>query len=118
MGDCRVWDIVRIPFPYTRRPVQQYRPALVIAERAEPGDPRLLWVLMITSAANRRWSGDVPVSNLERAGLPAASVVRTAKIVTLEADAASRIGYLEEADRQKVSERIRRLLHPAGICQS
>jgi mRNA interferase MazF len=71
---------------------------------------------MITSASNRRWSGDVPVSDLDRAGLPAPSVVRTAKIATLEADAASRIGYLEEADRQKVSEKIRRLLHPAGIC--
>lgn len=50
---------------------------------------------------DRRWSGDVPVPNLERAGLPAPSVVRTAKIATLEANAASRIGYLEEADRQK-----------------
>ena len=69
----------------------------MIAENADPGNPRLLWVFLITSAANRSWSGDVPVSNLE-------------------ADAASRIGYLEEADWQKVSERIRRLLHPAGIC--
>ena len=29
MGNCKAWDIVRVPFPCTSRPVQQYRPALV-----------------------------------------------------------------------------------------
>jgi len=38
----------------------------------------LLWVLMITSAENRGWDGDVDVSDLEFSGLPVASVVRTA----------------------------------------
>ena len=49
------WDIVKVPFPYTGRPVRERRPALVVAA----GDLRdrhgLLWVLMITSAENRGW---------------------------------------------------------------
>lgn len=90
MGSCEVWDVVRLPFPYTYRPVHQYRPALVIASSngtgVAPGKgaPRLLWVLMITSTENRGWSGDVEIADLAGVGLSAASVVRTAKIATVE----------------------------------
>lgn len=31
MGNCKAWDVVKVPFPYTKRPVQQYRAALVVA---------------------------------------------------------------------------------------
>jgi antitoxin PrlF len=46
------WDVIKVPFPYTDRPVRQRRPAL------------------ITSAENRGWPGDVAVSDLAAAGLP------------------------------------------------
>jgi mRNA interferase MazF len=55
----------------------------------------LLWVVMITSAENRGWPGDVVVRDLALAGLPVASVVRTAKIATIEAGDAQRLGRLE-----------------------
>jgi len=74
-----VWDLVKVPFPYTNRPVRQRRPALVVAIPEAPGGPQLLWVLMVTSAANRGWPGDATVSDLAAAGLPVASVVRCAK---------------------------------------
>jgi mRNA interferase MazF len=90
---------VKVPFPYTNRPVQQRRPALVVAIPDSPSAPALLWVLMVTSAANRGWPGDVTISDLQVAGLPAASVVRPAKIATIEAADAERIGYLPLKDR-------------------
>ena len=31
MAGYDVWDLVKVPFPYTNRPVQQRRPALVVA---------------------------------------------------------------------------------------
>ncbi len=62
MPPCDVWDLVKVPFPYTKRPVQQRRPALVVAVPDVPGAPGLLWVLMVTSAGNRGWPGDVAVS--------------------------------------------------------
>jgi mRNA interferase MazF len=37
----------------------------------------LLWVLMITSAENRDWPGDVAVTDLATAGLPAESADET-----------------------------------------
>jgi len=95
----KVWDVIRVPFPYTNRPVRQRRPALVIAAHDKPGMPHLLWVLMITSAANRGWSGDVPVSDIAEAGLPVESLVRTEKIATIEAGDAEAIDRLPLADR-------------------
>jgi len=107
MPNFEVWDVVKVPFPYTNRPVQQRRPALVVAVPVAPGAPELLWVLMVTSAANRGWLGDIVVSDLTVAGLPAASVVRSAKIATIEAGDAERIGYLPPADRSEVAEAVR-----------
>ncbi len=40
---------------------------------------------MVTSAANPGWPADVAVSDLAAAGLPAASVVRAAKVATIQA---------------------------------
>ena len=116
MGSCEVWDVVRLPFPYTNRPVHQYRPALVIMSSNGTGNPRLLWVLMITSAENRGWSGDVEIADLAGVGLLAASVVRTAKIATVEMDMAERIGRLALPDRRRVIDAVRDRLAVAGIC--
>ncbi len=116
MPDYEVWDLVKVPFPYTNRPVQQRRPALVVATPNDPGAPQLLWVLMVTSAANRGWPGDIVVSNLQAAGLPAASVVRSAKIATIEARDAERIGQLPLADRSPVAEALRGNLTQVLAC--
>lgn len=96
------WDIVKVPFPYTDRPVRQRRPALVIAAGEIQTAHGLLWLAMITSAANRGWDGDVSVSGIETAGLPIASIVRPAKIATVEAREAERLGTLPSADREPV----------------
>ncbi|MBV8536970.1 MAG: type II toxin-antitoxin system PemK/MazF family toxin [Alphaproteobacteria bacterium] len=110
MPSFEVWDVVRVPFPYTDQPVRQHRPALVIAAGALESDHGLLWVLMITSAQNRGWQGDVPVSDLERSGLPAPSVVRCAKIATIETRDVQRIGRVSRSDRQKIGGHLRQTL--------
>ncbi|HIJ63029.1 MAG TPA: type II toxin-antitoxin system PemK/MazF family toxin, partial [Rhodospirillaceae bacterium] len=98
--------VIKVPFPYTGRPVRQRRPALVVAARRIQQDHGLLWVLMITSAENRGWAGDVAITNLSMAGLPAASVVRTAKIATIEAKEAEVIGHLPDPDRGLVARQL------------
>ncbi len=110
MPDFEVWDLVKVPFPYTNRPVQQRRPALVVAVPVAAGAPELLWVLMVTSAANRGWPGDVAVSDLTAAGLPTASVVRSAKVATIDARDAERIGHLPSEDRSQVAMAVRESL--------
>ncbi len=103
MSHFEQWDLVKVPFPYTDRPVRERRPALVIAAGNLQEQHGLLWVLMVTSSENRRWPGDVRISDLEAAGLPSDSVVRTAKIATIEVKEALKLGTLPEADQSSVS---------------
>lgn len=107
-----VWDVVKVPFPYTDRPVRQRRPALVIAAGDVETAHGLLWVLMITSAENRGWPDDVPVTALATAGLPSPSVVRCAKVATIDARDAERTGNLTSGDRRRVVGRLGSLLEP------
>lgn len=106
------WDVVKVPFPYTDRPVRQRRPALVVAAADLQAQHSLVWVLMITSADNRGWPGDVAVSDLDVAGLPAPSLVRTAKVAVIDVRDAERLGSLPEVDRAAVSAHVAGYLAP------
>ena len=57
------FDVVIVPFPYADRLAEKRRPALVISNRklALHG---VIWVAMITSAENERWSTDVAITDL------------------------------------------------------
>jgi mRNA interferase MazF len=85
-------EVVKVPFPYTDRPTRQRRPALIVSSPDLQRRHGLSWVLMITSAANRGWEGDVEIDDLAIAGLPAPSVVRSAKIATIDSSDAERLG--------------------------
>jgi mRNA interferase MazF len=86
-----------VPFPYADRLAEKRRPALVISSRRLTPFG-LVWVAMITSADNAPWPCDVTIADLARAGLPAASVVRTAKIACIEpARIERRAGRLDKA---------------------
>jgi len=80
----RRYDVVVVPFPYADQLAEKRRPALVVSADAFNRKHGLLWVVMITSAANPRWDGDISIANTGKAGLPAPSVIRTAKIATIE----------------------------------
>ena len=66
--------------------------------------------MMITSSENRGWSGDVVISDPKVSGLPVASIVRTAKIATIEAKESDRVGVLPSADRKAVSMHLQTVL--------
>lgn len=105
-------DVVRVPFPYTDRPVRQHRPALVISQGCVGDERQLLWVLMITSADNRRWPGDVDLEgSYADVGLPAPSVIRTAKIATIESARSGRIGKIDEDVLNEVLDLVDNIIH-------
>ena len=110
MPAFEVWDVVKVPFPYTDRPVRQRRPALVIAAGELASDHGLLWLAMITSAENRGWSGDVAISDLGAAGLPIPSIVRPAKMATVETRDTEPLGTLPRRDRAAVRQYLRQRL--------
>jgi mRNA interferase MazF len=101
------YDVVVLPFPYTDRLAEKRRPGLVVSS-----DPLatfgLVWVAMITSAANRGWSCDVAIPDLELAGLPAPSVVRPAKIACIEPSRIlRRAGMLDVKAARRVAAHLR-----------
>ena len=114
MANFRQGDVIKVPFPYTDRPTRQSRPALVVSVGEIEDAHGLLWVVMITSAENRGWPGDVPVNNLGAAGLPVPSVIRTAKIATIEASDATKLGRVSDAVLRKVAVRLGRELRLAS----
>ena len=104
------FDIVVVPFPYADRLAEKRRPALVISNRklAVHG---LIWVAMITSADNEAWSSDIAITDLKRAGLPAPSVVRAAKIACIEPGRIDRrIGRLDKATLRAIGQKLRGFL--------
>jgi mRNA interferase MazF len=71
----------------------------------------LIWVAMITSAENDSWPSDVEITDLKRAGLPALSVVRPAKIACIDpARIDRRAGRLDRFAARTVAQRLRGFL--------
>ena len=101
------FEVVIVPFPYTDRLAEKRRPALVVsAPSLQPFG--VVWVAMITSADNPSWSCDVPIGDLDAAGLPAPSVVRPAKIACIEPGRIlRRAGAIDVSAARRVAQRIR-----------
>ncbi len=89
---------------------RQHRPALVVS--AGTIDPRkgLLWVVMITSAGNEAWEGDVAIGDHVAAGLPVPSTIRPVKIATIEATKAETVGRVSPQILNDVMLRLRNVL--------
>jgi mRNA interferase MazF len=60
------------------------------------------------------WPGDVVISDLGGAGLPAPSIVRPAKIATIDAHDAGRLGTLPPTNREAVRAYLRERLSGLG----
>lgn len=85
-------DIVLAGFPYAETKRVKYRPALVISEKTFHAVHGICWVAMITSAENEPWEGDVRVPTGAKSGLTKPSVIRPAKLATLDVDVVDKIG--------------------------
>ncbi|MDO8706535.1 MAG: type II toxin-antitoxin system PemK/MazF family toxin [Sulfuricaulis sp.] len=105
------FEVVTVPFPFTDKAQVKRRPALVLSSHAVFGRKAGHSVMaMITSAQNPPWPLDVLISDLDAAGLPAASVVRM-KLFTLDHRfIVSKRGKLSEKDRKAVNRALKSAL--------
>jgi mRNA interferase MazF len=110
---ARCWDVVRVDFPYADEPTVRARPALVVATPNATEAFSLVWVLMITSARHAPWPWDVAITDLAAAGLPRPSLIRTAKIASLDGRLAKTVGHLSPADRRAVTASLKQQLGDA-----
>lgn len=108
-----LYEIVKIPFPFTDIHAAKVRPAIVISSakqfNAKVGASIMA---MITSLKPSRdlWPSDVAIENLVSAGLPVPSIIRL-KIFTLDHRLIlQRLGHLSEIDRIHLQKRLRETL--------
>lgn len=105
--------VIVVPFPYSDRLAEKRRPAVVISGLAV-AEAGFVWIAMITSARHANRAGDVPIPDLEAAGLKTASMVRPSKIACIEPSRIlRRIGALPLHTAEAVFEAIRSRIGPA-----
>jgi mRNA interferase MazF len=103
--------VVRVPFPFSDRDTPKNRPALVLSDAELFNTPASHSVMaVITSQGNSPWPLDCPLTDLDAAGLPAASLMRF-KLFTLDHRLVrGKLGKLATADADAVRSGQQRLL--------
>ena len=93
-------DVALVRFPFTELATTKKRPALVLAQTARSPRNRLTTVAMITSQVETlRLDGDVLLDDWKAAGLLHPSLLRMAKVATVDAELIDKpIGKLTPRD--------------------
>jgi len=96
------FDIVSVPFPFTDSACIKKRPALIVSTYRYVLEHAHYILLMITSAKQSQWPGDIDILNLDLAGLPKASKIRF-KLFSLDCRIVlNNLGKLDKIGIQKV----------------
>ena len=111
MIDCKVGDLVLVPFPFTNLKTTKKRPALVLSIVPSQILPTLVIVAMITSQLEgERITGDYDLRSWKEAGLLHPSKLRLAKLVSLEEGLIQKkLGVLSKEDRKNVAKHIQKI---------
>jgi mRNA interferase MazF len=103
------WDVVAVDFPFQEGGDIKRRPALVVSSERLRHEHGLYWIAMITTAKSGRKSDDVPVTNVDRSGLPEDCVIRLSRILAVrEVEITRRLGDVPPKDRAAVSALLKR----------
>jgi mRNA interferase MazF len=104
-------DVALVRFPFTELATEKKRPALMLARTVRSPRNRLATVAMITSQVEAlTLEGDVVVSEWDAAGLLHPSLLRLAKVATVDEDLIDkRIGRLADIDLESAGAAFRRV---------
>jgi mRNA interferase MazF len=110
MTSFRAGDIVAVDYPHVESGRRTRRPAVVVSHVPLGPGGLVVWAMMITSATNRGWPGDLVIEAHAAAGLPIPSVIRTEKMATIEAAGAERIGKIGDMLLEEVRKAVIRTM--------
>lgn len=111
MARYRTWDVVIVPLPAATMKETKFRPAVVVSTDIMNHRTGHCLLAMITSASGKPQVGDIPITDLPSAGLPAPSVVRSHKLAVLpEQDLHRQIGTLTQTDRMKLVRQLKEFI--------
>ncbi len=104
-------DVILVRFPFSDIETTKKRPALVLTESMRSPRNLLVTVAMITSQIEAlRLEGDVLLGNWQEAGLLHPSLLRMAKVATVDGDLVDRvIGALTPSDMRAAKLAFRRV---------
>ncbi len=108
-----LYEVVKVPFPFTDTKTTKIRPALVISSAKHFNAKIGLSVMaMITSmkADQELWPADILIENLDLTGLPVPSIIRFKMFTIDHRLILGRLGVLSEVDRQHVKEKLKEIL--------
>ena len=90
-------DVVVTLFPFADGILAKERPELLFAGPWRVTRTiEVCWCLMITTSVLKGWPGDVDIPNLNKAGLPVPSIVRTLKFTCVDTkNITKKIGVLD-----------------------
>lgn len=107
---CETGEVAIVPFPFVDLTVSKVRPALVLSNRVFNEDNGSTILVMITTAKRSTWPSDIPLSDVETAGLKPGCYVRW-KVFTLSNELLQKTaGFLSRNDLRTVQTAARRLL--------
>ncbi len=108
------FDLVLLPFPFADLRSTKQRPCLVLASFRPAGLTDHYIVAMVTSRLDGfSFPGDTRLARWSEAGLPKPSLVRVAKVVTVERSLIrKKLGTVQATDREAVRRQFRRLFAP------
>lgn len=103
--------VVLVRFPFAELAATKKRPALVLTRTVRSARYRLVTLAMITSQVEAlRLDGDVLLTDWKSAGLLHPSLLRLAKVATVDAELIDKsIGRLSAADKAAAREAFRRV---------
>jgi mRNA interferase MazF len=110
MNHYKQFDVVVVPFPFTDKIETKKRPAVIISTSKWNSNEGHVIAMMITSAKNSSWTGDIEVSDLKASGLPAPSILRL-KIFTLDCKLIlNKIGVLSLKDQKNLCKMLKSVI--------
>lgn len=103
------FDIILVPFPFTSLRTSKQRPCLILKEIKNERLPDLYIVSMITSKTDViKLRHDITIENWQQANLLKKSIVRLAKVVTIENTIINRkLGELDINDLDRVKSELK-----------
>jgi mRNA interferase MazF len=104
-------DVLVTAFPLSDSARLKKRPVVCVAALKPTRGIILYWVLMVTSTKLPRWSGDVRISDIKKAGLPIPSIVRTSKIACVDSSfIEKKVGALDVDAKTAVSRALSKMV--------
>lgn len=97
-------DVVLVAYPFSDRTGSKVRPAVIVSG---PHRSRDLFVVPLTSRADRMVEGEFSLSDWRNAGLNMTSVVKRGLFTVHESFILKRVGTLSEIDTSRINESLR-----------